>query len=143
MKKVMIILLTMALCLNLMACGSGWVEYDYSYPEEKFRAEQMIRIADDDDFASYFACKVWARKRTMGIVLPGAKQEYFEGYIARLDDFDNVYIFLFEIKGDYEQGDYTKCKIIDFNETPDGEFSEADNCLGHYRIDKIRIKKRT
>jgi predicted small lipoprotein YifL len=138
--KRLLIALFIILLVLLTACGNKeWLEFDYSDPEAKFKAEQMIKIEDDDKFEDYFECRVWATKRTLGVVLPTTRQEYFEGYIAIPDDFD-IYIFVYDIKSEYKYGDYTDCKVIDFNDTPYEEFKEHDGYKGHYRIDKIQIK---
>lgn len=141
MKKLMVLFLVFATLITTAACTKDeWVEYDYSNLEAKFKAEQTIKIPDDDKFEDFYECKVWASKRTLGIVLPTTKQEYFEGYIAIPDGFD-IYVFVYDLKGEYPYGDYTECKVVDFNDTPYEEFKEVDGYKGHYRIDKMQIKK--
>ena len=63
MKKIMILMLVCMMLIITTACAKDeWVEYDYSNPEAKFKAEQMIKIPDDDKFEDYFECRVWATK---------------------------------------------------------------------------------
>lgn len=144
MKKLTILLLVFITLIVATACTKDdeWVEYDYSNPEAKFKAEQLLKIPDDDKFEDFYECKVWASKRSVwGLVLTTEK-EYFEGYMAIPDGFD-VYVFVYDIKGEYPYGDYTECKVVDFNDTPYEEFKEHDGYKGHYRIDKIQIKSKS
>lgn len=143
MKKIMILILVFMMLIVATSCAKDkWVEYDYSNPEAKFKAEQMIKIPDDDKFEDFYECRVWAHKRTLGVVLPTTRQEYFEGYIAIPDGFD-IYVFVYDLKGEYPYGDYTDCKLVDFNDTAYEEFKDHEHLKGHYKIDKIQIKTKS
>ena len=143
MKKITILILVFMMLIIITACAKDeWVEYDYSNPEARFKAEQTIKIPDDVKFEDFYECKVWASKRSEWGLALTSEQEYFEGYIAIPDGFD-VYVFVYDLEGNYINGDYADCKLVDFNDTAYEDFKDHPFFKGHYKINKIQIKTKS